>query len=155
MDGLGGEMMVVVAAEAPRLDLDATLLLQMALFVALWWVLGRFLFRPYMVARRERDRLTQGTRERAAALAARVAELQAEVDAAREAAQCEALSERKALLVEMKRQARETLRRGRGVADAIIAENHADLLEDVGRCRLALDAQAGGLARAVADKLLG
>jgi hypothetical protein len=65
----------------PIIDIDGTVLIQFALFVAMFLVLRAFLFKPYLKMRAERAERIEGAEAKAGSLSKRADELEAQYKA--------------------------------------------------------------------------
>lgn len=152
---------IVLLSAAPEshepqlIDLDATVLVQLGLFLLLVLVLSRFLWKPYLRVRGERVTRVEGYREEAARLEAdaqqRLARAEAAIGEARRlgagqrtVARAEAQAREQTLLAEANAHAQRTIR-----------EAQARLAETIGVEREKLRADATEVAKAAAKKILG
>lgn len=91
------QMVTQPVAQAALIDLDATYLFQIAIFLVVYFLMSVFFFKPYVSFLKQRDEATSGLRKRAEN-ALKAAE-QAEADAAKrlDSARKAAMTERKVL----------------------------------------------------------
>lgn len=144
-----------LAEGAVNVDLDASFLVQIVLFVLLLLILKPLLFDPMLKLFEEREKRIEGTRREAAKEDKRSAEALAKYEAvlakAREAGNAESagirgegMKKETAMLAEVRAKVAATLEEGRGA----IASARRDA-----RARLGADAQ--GLGRDIATRVLG
>ena len=139
----------------PVIDIDGTLFLQLGIFLTLFVVMRKFVFSPYLEAKRERESTIEGARSRAEATEEethsklaryerRVFEARREAAAGRSLARAQGEAKSQALLVS-----------ARGKADSKLQEVRAKIATSVPAAELALRTRADELAKAVACKVLG
>jgi F-type H+-transporting ATPase subunit b len=152
---------LVATAEAPRspepqlIDLDATIFVQLGIFLLLLLILSRLLWRPYLRVRAERTSRVEGYREEAAKLeaeaAARLARAEAELAEARRVgsgervvARAEAQAREQTLLAEANAAAQRELAEARNRLEAAMAAERGKV-----------DAQAAEAGLEAARRILG
>jgi F-type H+-transporting ATPase subunit b len=147
-----------VAPQSPEpqlIDVDATLYIQLGLFILVAFLLARFLWGPYLKVRNERVSRVEGYREEAARLeaeaAGRLAQLEAALAEARRvgsaergAARAEAQAREQALLAEANAAAQRQLGDARTRLQAMVADERGKL-----------EQQAAEAGREAARKILG
>jgi F-type H+-transporting ATPase subunit b len=153
------EHLILLAAQGhkdpPLIDLDLTVLVQLAVFFVLMIALNAFVFRPFIALRREQEDSMAGARRKAEEetrdAAVRLSQYEAQILAARK----EAAGGRVAQRAEGQAVAEKKLSVARSTAEARIAAAKEQLERNVPAVQLALRTRANELARAVAGKLLG
>jgi F-type H+-transporting ATPase subunit b len=152
---------VAQAATAPQapdqqlMDIDATVFVQLGLFLLTMFLLTKLLWRPYLRVRQERTTRVEGYREEAARLeqeaAVRLTRVEAQLAEARRAgslerakARNEAQAREQKLVAEAQAAASRTLAEARSKLDAAFAAEASRLQE-----------RAATLGREIAEKVLG
>lgn len=143
-----------VAVGAPTIDLDKTIVVQLVLFVVLWLFLSAVVFRPYLEAHRERVRLTEGERKKAAQANERADALLSEYETTLARARAEAGTIRAALLSDAKREAEALVASAREDSARQIESARAELEEDLARVRSEVEPRARELSEVIATKIL-
>jgi len=137
------------------LDSIATVLIQIVAFLALWFLLAKFLFKPFIALLEEREKRTEGLKAAAASLTAEVEKLRAEYESAIAKADEEGAAVKETILQEARRTRERLLAESRTQAverlTAVREEIHKEI--DKGR-ELALQ-EAASIARQMAEKVLG
>jgi F-type H+-transporting ATPase subunit b len=143
------------AAEPQLLDLDGTVFVMLGIFMVLLLVLWQFLWKPYLRVREERVSRTEGARAKAAEMeaeaAARIGRIETALAEARKAGSVEmaklrqdAQAKEQQIIAGAQEAARKMLTEARAKLDASVATEKANL-----------QAEAGALARQIAEKALG
>ena len=138
-----------------NVDLDASLLVQVAIFVALLLVLKPLLFEPMLKLFEERERRIEGTRREASKEDARSAQALAKYEAILAEAREAGSSERDALRAESLRQEAESMARVRESAASKIEQGRAALANESKKVRAELTREASLLGRTIASRVLG
>jgi F-type H+-transporting ATPase subunit b len=137
------------------IDIDASIVIQFALILFLWFTLNKLVFQPYLATSQARQAKTDDTRAEALKLRARVDALHVEhkarwsaardeADAARAVLRDAGAREREALVSAARAQSRKTVEAG----NARVAEQLKAAQGEVG-------ARTAEIAQAVVDKILG
>jgi F-type H+-transporting ATPase subunit b len=137
------------------MSIDYTLLVQVALFVALWLVLKRLWFDPALRVIRERTSRSEGAVREARAIQAEAERLRAEHAAALEQAKGEAEGEMQEMLRQAEAEQQLVIADARAEAQRTLRDVRAQVAEEVASARLGLRGSAGEIARVVAQKILG
>ena len=137
-----------------NIDLDVTLLIQLALFIGLWIYLRKVLFKPYLAARNAREDLTEGARAEASEVQTRVDEALGSYRAALTSARNAAAAKRAELVGEGEAKAGTVL--GEARADAVKVREEADsnLKKELSDARDDVRKQAESLSVAIAERIL-
>lgn len=139
----------------PIIDIDGTVLIQFALFVAMFLVLRAFLFKPYLKMRAERAEKIEGAEAKAVTLGKRADELEAQYKAKVARARASADEERARLQSEGRVRETELLGQARTRAQGRIQATRQQIAEQVQTARGELEQRASTLGHALATKLLG
>src|SRR2546428_11731260 len=137
------------------MSIDYTLLVQLALFVALWIALRRLWFDPGLGVSRERTARSEGAVREARAIQAEAERLRAEHAAALDQAKGEAQSEMQEMLRQAEAEQQRLIAEARAEAQRTLTDVRAQGAEEVGSARLGLRDSAGAIARIEAHKILG
>jgi F-type H+-transporting ATPase subunit b len=148
-------MPTVLLSSAPILDVDATLLIHIGVFLLLFFVLRALVFRPAIALFDERERAIDGAREEARQLE-REAEgkldaFEGEMDRVRG----EAGAERERLRAEGTRLERSLTEKVRTETEQMVREAEAKMATEAEKLRKDIAASSPVLARQIAEKLLG
>jgi len=142
-------------APPPLIDIDGTLLLQFLLFVTMVIVLSRFLFRPYLKMRDERDKGIAGARHEAHEMESRASKMVADYDAKLTRAKQRGGEERARLRSEGAARERQLLGAARDEAGKILDGARKTISKQTETARATLTAEANVLAKQMAKKILG
>jgi len=150
-------LLLAAAEEAPppMIDMDWTVLLQFGLFLMLFIVLGRFLFKPYLKMRQDRDHGIAGARDKAREMEASAKKMVADYDAAFGRAKLRGAEERQKLRAEAADYERQVLGAAREEAQRSLGDARARISTDAGKAKQQLDAQAATMAKLAASRILG
>ena len=137
------------------ISLDLSLVYQIVLFLALWFVLSKVLFRPYLKLLEEREGKTAGARNETADLEREGARLKAQYE--EQIAQAQAAGGRaKESIVQEARQRREQiLSQARQEATATMEHARREVASQMARERQLAAAEVAMVARQMASKILG
>lgn len=131
------------------------MLVQAAIFVALWIVLGRLWFGPAMRMIRERNARSAGALEKARTIQAEAEALRARHAAAIEEARAEAQREMEEVLRNAQAEQRKVIGDARDEAHRVLTDARSKIAEEVAAARQELRSQAESIANEVARKVLG
>lgn len=139
----------------PLVDFDATILVQLGIFLLLLVVLTRFVFRPYLALRAERAEKIEGARAEAQKLSqdadAKLATYEAKIVAVRK----EAATVRAQIRAEGDARAAEVLGAARGESQTAVEAARQKLERSTQAAALSLRTKADQIADAIVSKLLG
>lgn len=138
-----------------NVDLDATILVQIALFVVLLLVLKPLLFDPMLKLFEEREKRIEGTRREASKEDERSAKALAKYEAILAKAREAGNAEREALRAEAAKKEAETLARARASVAATVEQGRASIANEAKTARAALAGEATVLGRTIASRVLG
>jgi F-type H+-transporting ATPase subunit b len=143
------------AAGAVEFDFDKSVLVTMALFIALMLILKPTLYDPMLKLFAEREERTEKTKERARKMDKKSAEALAEYDAAMAKARAAAGTEREKIRGDALRTENEILAKVRESTSKTLEDGRKKAQDEVARVRSALRTQAVELGRDVASRVLG
>lgn len=146
---------VASGAEQPLIDLDNTLFLQALVFAIMAFLASRWLFKPYLRMREEREEGIEGAREEAERLTAeadaRLSDYEGKLKDARE----RAMAEQRKVRAEAAASEQKLLDATRAETLTAIEESKKTLDSEVQAARKDLLPKADFLARDMVSKLLG
>jgi F-type H+-transporting ATPase subunit b len=142
-------------AEHPLIDIDATVVVQLALFFIVALIGSRLLYRPYLKMRDERSAGIEGARDEATRLSAEAEARLAHYEKQIEAARAKAQEERRRVRTEAATTQRETTDRARAVATKAFDEAKARVTAQTEAARADLLPRANQVAEDIASALLG
>jgi F-type H+-transporting ATPase subunit b len=142
-------------APPPLIDLDGTVLVQFAFFVIMFVVLGRFMFRPYLKMRDERDKGIEGARKEARHMEESANKIVAEYDAQLNRAKVRGAEERTRLRGEAAIRERQLLGAARDEAQKVLGEARAKIAGEAATAKKGLELQSTVLAKQMAQKIVG
>jgi F-type H+-transporting ATPase subunit b len=137
------------------LDINYTLVVQVAIFVALWLTLKRLWFEPAQALIRERTRRSEGQIEAARKLEAEIDRLRREHHAALEKARSEAQREVAEIMRRAEAEQKELIAAATEDAQNTLADVRARVAEEVATARKSLSADVGAIAREVVRTVMG
>ena len=140
---------------AVNVDLDASLLVQIALFIVLLLILKPLLFEPMLKLFEEREKRIEGTRRQASKEDERSAKALAKYEAILAKAREAGSAERDALRAEGARKEAETMARVRALVASTIEQGRASLASEAKTARAQLESEAAVLGRTIAGRVLG
>ena len=136
-------------------DLDATFVVQIALFVVLLLVLKPLLFDPMLKLFEEREKRIEGTKQKAAKIDAKSATTLQKYEAILTKARDAGAVERDALRAEGARKEAEVMARVRAMTTSTIEQGRATTSVEAKEARAELNVEAASLGRAIAARVLG
>jgi F-type H+-transporting ATPase subunit b len=146
---------LVIAAGHPLIDIDLTAVVQFVLFLLVYLIANKLLFKPYLALRERRKAGIDGARaeaERMTATAdAKLADYQKSLAVARERAG----EEGRKIRLEAAAHEKDVTDKARSSAQKAIDEAQATMRSQTDAARAQLLPQAEALARSIASKLLG
>jgi F-type H+-transporting ATPase subunit b len=140
---------------AALVDVDATLFIIIALFLALYLFLRFALFRPVLRLFEERERRIEGAKQEARDMQDRAAKALAQYEEFVREARAQGAAEKEALRQEGQRVARALIDEVRKETAAEIAKGRAVLQAEIADATASIDREAEVLAREAATRLLG
>lgn len=139
----------------PLIDVDGTVALQFILFVVMFVVLTKFLFRPYLKVRGERHHHTEGAHEAAHKLEQQAEQISLTVSNKIEQARLRGAEEKARVRSEAATLERQIVGDARKGAETGLAKARQDVQTAAARAQQGVKAEAESLARQIADRLLG
>jgi F-type H+-transporting ATPase subunit b len=137
------------------IDLNATLLIQLANFLLLMFLLNRILFRPMLRLLAERQARTEGRRQKAAQLEADAQAVWEDYQKRLQEAKADADRVRTQLVRQGEAQRDKSLATAAAEAEKAVAQIRARVRAEADDARKSLNSQADRLAAAVAERILG
>jgi F-type H+-transporting ATPase subunit b len=135
--------------------LDYTVVYQMIIFLIVWVILTRVLFRPYLKLIEERERRTAGTEHESADLAREGERLKAQYEERVTQAQAAALAAKEAILDEARQQRDQLISRAREEAASILEQVRQEIDRQVEKEKQLASAEVAVIAQNLAGKVLG
>ncbi|HEY2987791.1 MAG TPA: ATP synthase F0 subunit B [Candidatus Binatia bacterium] len=135
--------------------LDYTTLVQIVFFLALWFLLSKLLFRPFIGLLEEREKKTDGFKAAAAALTAEAERLRADYESAIAKARAEGAAAKERILQETHRTRERLLGEARAQAADRLAVVRDEIQKELERGRALAAREAAQIARQMAEKILG
>jgi len=136
-------------------DSILTVLIQVVGFLALWFLLAKFLFNPFIAVLEEREKRTDGLKAAAAALTAEVEKLRAEYESAIAKANEEGAAVKETILQEARRTRERLLAESRTQAAARLTAVREEIKKEIDTGRALALQEAAMIARQMAEKVLG
>jgi len=143
------------AHEPQLIDVDGTIFLQLGIFLVLMFVLGRFLWKPYLRVRTERVARVEGYREEAVRLEADAQQRLARADAALAEARRTGAGERAVARAEAHAREQTLLAEATAAAQRKLADARGRLIAAVQAERTKLESESSQVAGEMARKILG
>jgi F-type H+-transporting ATPase subunit b len=137
------------------ISLDISVLYQIVLFIALWFVLSKGLFRPYIHLLDVREKKTAGARHDSADLEREAARLKAQYEERIAQAQTAGTAAKESIVQEARQQREQILTQARQEAVAGLELARREIAGQMAREGQLADVEVATLARQVASKILG
>ncbi len=137
------------------ISLDYTILYQIALFVVLFFVLDRLLFRPYLALLEQRERQTLGAQDETRALIHEGERLKARYEEAIAQAQAAGSATKAATLHEARQQCEKILGQAREQASHSLAQSRREIQSLMQKERQLAAAEVASIAQQMMSKILG
>jgi F-type H+-transporting ATPase subunit b len=137
------------------MDIDRTVLVQMAIFVILILVLSPLLFKPVLRLFEERERRTEGARSAARAMQEKAEELLQRYEAKLDDVKRGAAADRDRLRNETLRLEAEIVEKARQANVRIVEQGRNQIQTEVSTIRRELDAYSRKVAKEIGAKVLG
>ena len=135
--------------------LDYTVLVQIVAFLALWFVLAKFFFKPFIALLEEREKRTEGLKAAAASLMAEGERLRADYEHAIAKARDEGAAVKETIVQEARRTRERLLAEARTRAAERLAAVREEIGKEVAKGRELALQEAAAIARQMAEKVLG
>jgi len=137
------------------IELDPSIVYQIVLFLVLWFVLDKVLFRPYLKLLEEREGKTAGARQDTAELEREGARLKAQYEERIAQAQAAGGAAKESILQEARRRREQVLSQARQEAATTLELERREVARQVAGERQLAAAEATTVARQMASKILG
>ena len=137
------------------ISLDLSILYQIILFVALWLILNKILFQPYLQLLEERERRTIGAEHDSADLEHEGARLRAQYEEKIAQAQTAAYTAKDAILQEARQQREKILGQARAEAASKLEQTRREISLALEREKALAAAEAATVAGEMVSKVLG
>jgi F-type H+-transporting ATPase subunit b len=150
--------MLLLAAkggEHPLIDIDLTIVIQLAIFIALSLLATKWLFKPYLKMRDDREQGIEGAREEADKLSSEADARLADYDAKLASARDRARKEQHEIRAEASAHQRELMEKTRSDATAAMDDARGKLATETESARAELLPKADSIANDMVAKLLG
>lgn len=131
-----------------------TLLFQLAIFLAVWWGLGRLIIRPLLDSIRAREALGPGALREAERMEREAADLEGDLGRKIEAARAEALRVREEIRARASEEERKTLEIAREEGAGRLRAARAKVAREIEEARREVRAEIPRLARDLAENVL-
>ena len=123
--------------------------------MALWFILAKLLFKPFIALLEEREKRTDGLKAEAATLTAEAERLRAEYESAIRKANEDGGAIKENILQEARRTREQLLSETRAQAAARLAAVRSEVQTELARGRQAAVQESASIARQMAEKILG
>ena len=137
------------------ISLDLSILHQIILFVALWLILNKLLFQPYLRLLEERERRTTGAEHDSADLEHEGARLRAQYEEKIAQAQTAAYAAKDAILQEARQQREKILGEARAAAASKLEQTRREISLALEKEKALAAAEAAAVAGEMVGKVLG
>jgi F-type H+-transporting ATPase subunit b len=147
--------LTAVLAGGSVVDLDATVLVQLAAFLLLFLLLRTLLFKPLSALLQERERCTEGDVKEARRRQADAEQKMQKYERELERIRIKASHEREGLRDEGRAREREILANARREADAVIENGRKTMEKQAAEVRAGMEKEIEALSGAIASRVLG
>ncbi|HEY7321765.1 MAG TPA: ATP synthase F0 subunit B [Candidatus Binatia bacterium] len=137
------------------ISLDYSIIYQIVLFVILWLILSKLLFRPYLDLLEERERQTVGTQHDSTDLEHEGARLRTQYEEQIARAQAAGYTDKEAILQEARQQRERVLNQAREEAMRMLEEVRQEVAMQLQQERQFAAAEVRTIAQEMANKVLG
>jgi len=137
------------------IHLDISILYQVALFVVLWLILSKLLFKPYQNLLDERERKTTGAQHDSSELEHEGARLKSQYEQRIAQAQTAAYAAKDVILQDARQQREKILGQARDEAAKELDQVRRDITDALEHEKRLADAEVSALARDMVSKVLG
>jgi F-type H+-transporting ATPase subunit b len=135
--------------------LDFSIFYQIILFLILWAILSRVLFRPYLTVLEERERETSGAHHDTEALEREGARLKAEYEEQLARATAAGNAAKEAILQDARQQRERIIGQAREEATALLEKVREEIQTQLDKERQRVMAESADVAREMVSKILG
>ena len=137
------------------ISLDFSVVYQIVLFLVLWFVLSKVLFRPYLKLLEEREGKTAGARHDAADLEREGARLKAQYEERIAQAQAAGGLAKESIVQEARQRREQVLSQARQEATATLEQARREVASQLAREQQLAATEVATVARQMASKILG
>jgi F-type H+-transporting ATPase subunit b len=137
------------------ISLDYSIVYQIILFVALWVILSKVLFRPYLNLLEERERKTIGTQDTSTELEQEGARLRAQYEEKIAQAQAAGYAAKEAILQAARQERERVLTQAREEAMGVLEGVRREVENQIQKERQTAAAEVRTIAQEMASKVLG
>ncbi|MGH7827606.1 MAG: ATP synthase F0 subunit B [Candidatus Binatia bacterium] len=137
------------------ISLDYTVVYQMIIFLVVWVVLARILFRPYLTLFEEREHRTAGTQHQSEDLMREGERLKAQYEEMIAQGQAAGLAAKEAILQEARRQREKIISQAREEATGTLERVRREIQRQLEKERQLAAAEVAVIAREMVSKILG
>jgi F-type H+-transporting ATPase subunit b len=137
------------------ISLDYTVVYQIVLFLILWLVLTRLLFRPYLALLEERERRTTGTQHESAELAHEGDRLKAQYEERITQAQTAGTATKESILQQARQEREQLISRAREEATRTLEQARQEIRGQLEKEKQLGAAEVNVIAREMVQKILG
>jgi len=148
-------LLAAASEEVPLIDLDGTIVIQLALFLVLVFLLNRLLYRPYLRLQEQRDRAIDGRLREAERLEQEARARLAELEARLAEAKLSGAEERARVRAEGAEREREIVEVARRESAQRLAVAKEELAQAAAEARERLAPEVDALARAITGRIIG
>jgi len=148
-------LLSVAAGNVPLIDIDLTVLIQLALFGVMFFAANKLLFQPYLKLREKRIAGIDGARSEAERMSAEADGKLADYETKLASARAKAGEEQRKIRAEASAHEREVTDEARATAQKALDEASAIVRRDTTAARAELVPQSQLIARRMAKQLLG
>jgi F-type H+-transporting ATPase subunit b len=139
----------------PMISLDYSIVYQLVLFLIVWLILSKVLFRPYLGLLEERERRTIGTEHDSTDLEHEGARLRAQYEEKIAQAQAAGYADKEAILQEARQQREKVLNQAREEAMGMLEGVRREVESQIQKERQFAAAEVRTIAQEMASKVLG
>lgn len=122
-------------------------------FVVLWWIMGRFVFKPYLALIEAREAATTGAVDTSRETLARAAEIRASYDQKLGAARIDAVKQKLVAVAEAKKHAATVTENAERQAQAALKDGRGEISRDIEGVRTQSLRDADSLSNMIVDKI--
>jgi F-type H+-transporting ATPase subunit b len=137
------------------ISLDISILYQIVIFLGLWLILSKLLFRPYLDLLEERERKTSGVRQDAGELEHEGARLKAEYEDKITQARSAGTAAKDAIIQAARQERERLIQQARDEAAGALESVRRDIESQLERARSLAAAEVAGVAEDMVSKILG
>lgn len=137
------------------ISLDYSVVYQVILFVIVWLVLTRILFRPYLKLLEEREHRTAGTEQESTALTEEGERLKGQYRELIAQAQASGIAAKESILQEARQQREKLISQAREEAARILEQVRTEIQRQIEKEKVLAVTEAAVIAKEMASKVLG